>query len=402
MKRYKLLFITVLTLFSITNIQSQTDFRKGYYISLQNDTVKGLIDYRGDIRNSKYCVFKKDSISDPIKYKPGEIKSYRFIDSKFYISKTIKTKKEEKQIFVEYLVNGIADLFFYKDIERGHYLLENNNGRLLELKNEKETVYIEGKGQCIRETNEYIGLLKYSFMDCMEMQSEIDKAELNHKSLINLTKKYHDYVCDGEKCIIYEKKQTKVRLQVAPIIGINNSNLSFRKIDYFSSFDFQKSIYPSIGILLNTAMPGLNVKLSFQTEIMMTKNYFYGFKTSSVNNTTYYDIHIHTSSIQSSFGLKYTYPKGRIQPNLAFGVMFDNYIQYDTKLTEETDDNSVVYSYEYIGIATEKFRKGLFIQIGSNYHLNKKYILFTSLKYSYLSGVRTNLKSINLNFGVFF
>ena len=398
----RVLFISVFIMLYIVEVYGQTDFRQGYFINLENDTVFGLIDYRGDIRNSRLCVYKKDSISDPIRYKPGEIESYRFIESKFYISKTIKIKKEEKQIFVEYLVNGIADLFYYRDIDSYHYLLETSNGQLLELTNEEKTIYVEGKGEARRKTNKYIGLLKATFSDCMEMQSEIEKAELNHKSLINITKKYHDYVCEGEKCIIYEKKKVKVKFKVAPIIGINICNLSFNPDYFFSSFDFEKSIYPTIGILLNAGMPGLNEKLSFQTEIIMTKNYFYGFKTSTVNNTAYYDMHIHTSSIQSSFGLKYTYPKGRMQPNLAFGVIFNNYIQYDTKLTEEIDNNFTVNTYEYIDIVHEKFLKGLFVQIGSNYHINKKYTLFTGLKYSYSLGIGTNLKSINLNCGIFF
>lgn len=207
MKMIKLFLVIFLIITSLKWL-SQTDFRPGSYISLKNDTVHGLIDYRGDIRNAKFCVFKKDENSKPVKYAPGKIKAYRYTDSKYYISKIVKTKDDEKQVFVEYLVNGIADLFYYRDMQvnGNHYFIETEHGELFELKNEKDTIFIEGKGKFLRETNRHIGLLKVAFADCMEIQPQIDKIELNHKSLINIAKNYHDYVCEEDKCIIYEKK----------------------------------------------------------------------------------------------------------------------------------------------------------------------------------------------------
>ena len=41
---------------SVTPIIAQSDFRPGYYITNDLDTVFGLIDYRGEIRDSRICV----------------------------------------------------------------------------------------------------------------------------------------------------------------------------------------------------------------------------------------------------------------------------------------------------------------------------------------------------------
>lgn len=78
---------------------SQTDFRPGYIINLNNDTTYGLIDSRGDIRNAQLCVFRKDTKSEPINYTPADLFGYRFIDGKYYISKTVVRKKQQKEYF---------------------------------------------------------------------------------------------------------------------------------------------------------------------------------------------------------------------------------------------------------------------------------------------------------------
>lgn len=74
-------------------------FRNGYYITLENDTVYGLIDYRGEVRNSQTCVFKMSEVAEPEKFDPSEIQAYRFTDGKFYISKQINTVVIKKKLF---------------------------------------------------------------------------------------------------------------------------------------------------------------------------------------------------------------------------------------------------------------------------------------------------------------
>jgi hypothetical protein len=97
-------------------------------------------------------------------------------------------------------------LFYYRDSDGDHYLIETAGGRISELTNEERTVHIEGKGDMSVNSNKYIGPLKATLADCPQVRSEIDKSELTHKSLIKIVKDYHGYVCNGEKCIVYEKK----------------------------------------------------------------------------------------------------------------------------------------------------------------------------------------------------
>ena len=42
-------------------VLSQTDFRKGYIVGSTKDTTFGFIDYKGNMANAKYCLFKSDA-----------------------------------------------------------------------------------------------------------------------------------------------------------------------------------------------------------------------------------------------------------------------------------------------------------------------------------------------------
>ncbi|MDX2248115.1 MAG: hypothetical protein SF052_15120 [Bacteroidia bacterium] len=66
-----LMVIIVLT--AITgSVCAQKDLRPGYIITLENDTVKGEIDYRGDILMGDVCRFIYAGQKEIIEFKPGE------------------------------------------------------------------------------------------------------------------------------------------------------------------------------------------------------------------------------------------------------------------------------------------------------------------------------------------
>ena len=92
------LFLILLFVY-IGCIQAQRDYRKGYIITNQQDTIYGWIDYRGDLRNAKTCSFKKTETDRATDYSPSDIAAYRFIDNKYYVSKNIGSAENPKQVF---------------------------------------------------------------------------------------------------------------------------------------------------------------------------------------------------------------------------------------------------------------------------------------------------------------
>lgn len=203
MKEFLIYFALILVLNNICF--SQHDFRKGYIITNNKDTIYGLIDYSNPSKNSEYCSFRKDSLSDVIEYSPENLRAYNFLNNNYYISKIVQIGETKRIFFLEYLLHGVINLYYLKNNDKDYYFIEKNDS-IYELSNEKRTVYIDG--QPFEKTeHRYIGVLKSIMKDADSISNEIEKTEFKHTSLIKLTKDYHDKVCNGEKCIVYYKKQ---------------------------------------------------------------------------------------------------------------------------------------------------------------------------------------------------
>lgn len=75
-------------------LYAQNNYRPGFIITVQKDTIYGEIDYRTDKMNAKRCVFQSQgNDTEPVTYHPFEILGYRFTDDgKYYVSKNIELK----------------------------------------------------------------------------------------------------------------------------------------------------------------------------------------------------------------------------------------------------------------------------------------------------------------------
>ncbi len=206
--RFKVIVI-IICLLSFSKGYAQYDYRKAAIITHNNDTIFGLIDYGNNRSNSSFCLFKANTTSKSVKYRPDDITGYFFEGSKCYTSKIVEINGIPTTIFIEYLLNGIVDLYFYKDTHNfGFYFIEKE-GKLYELVNEEKEFFYK-KRYYSKQTKEYIGVLKYLTKDSPEISKKIEKSSLNHKSLIEITKNYHQNVCDSYECIIYSRKEDKV------------------------------------------------------------------------------------------------------------------------------------------------------------------------------------------------
>jgi hypothetical protein len=326
---------------------AQTDFRPGYIITNNNDTIKGLIDYRGDSRNSQICVYKENESTASKEYLPGQIKAYRFLESKYYVSKNILADGLKKDLFLEFLVNGIADLYYYRgpndDI---HYFIEKRDGQLFELKN-TEVQIKKNDVEYLQEKKEYIGLLKYALADCPQLFGTIENSTLGTKSLVNITKKYHNYVCDGEKCIIYEKKYPSIKLRIAPFLAMNSTSFDFiNSKDYLKDMKYQMKSYSIYGIRINTTIPRVNEKLTFQVSAEVGSNDFDGkgnYQTKNISN----EIHLENKFLTGKGGFKYTYPTGKLRPTIMIGGNMVMILDKEGKRLQDKNENGTIYISEY-------------------------------------------------------
>lgn len=284
----------ILVVFLLTTglLNAQTDFRPGYVISLNGDTISGEIDYRGDQLMATICRFKSNDGKE-VEYTPEDIIGYRFTDSKYFVSKELEGKK----VFLEFLIKGQMNIYYYRDEKGDHYFVEKADIELTELPYE-EGIKLDEDGIGTKyKTTKHLLLLTYLMQDAPMLRPKIENlGKPEHNQLIKLAEDYHNIVCKDNKCVIYVKKQTPVRVElvvVGGIINFFNLNNNYQDKNYFQG-----------GILAHLWLPRTSEKIYFKTGILM------------FNLESSFGSELHT---KVPIQIEYKYPKGLIRPVLAFG-----------------------------------------------------------------------------------
>ncbi len=301
MKINRLLLLGLI--FSTGILHAQTDFRPGYIINNSGDTLYGQIDYRGDLLMSSICKFK-DPENTINEYSPNDITAFRFIDSKYFVSREINHRK----VFLEYLIKGKVNIYYMRDDIGNHYYLDKEDIILTEIPYEEGIKYVDDK-QVLYESKKHIGILSYYMQDAPEFQSRIQSLrEPKHQNLIKLAEDYHNAVCEGEKCIIYEKKQPFLKVNLEVVDGVMN----FENID-----DIKDKYYLQSGVIAHFWMPRTNEKVYFKT----------GFLYSQLEDTdgekyNYIKVPTHIGYLApNTFRIRPSVSIGLLSPSYSGGVM---------------------------------------------------------------------------------
>ena len=397
MKHPALLWSACLALIAIS-LNAQTNFQSAYYITNQSDTIHGEIDNRGDIRNCRTCTFRSDGDAQSFSFEPGEIMAYRFNENgTYYISKEVKINNEDQEVFLEYLVNGISKLYYYRGEGQDRYYIESQYGLMTELTNDMIEFSANGV-EYARKSNLYVGQIKAAFGDCPEMQSNLDKAQFSHNSLIRLTSEYHDYVCDGEKCIIYEKPLPVILITGGPYVGFIRSSLDFpgykgsdmdfnsdASYKWYHYYTFQKQTDLLLGLRFRFSLPRINEKLALIFLAEYTQSEYTAYTEDQTNPGLLIQMtaNAHVSTLNTMTGIQYTYPKGRIRPSLAIGPVFsmDLNSYFEIEHIMITDTREILQNFQ-----TEPFSglvMGAFVQVGADWSIYGPHHLGGNLRYHF-------------------
>jgi len=361
----KTLLIFIFALFASSLFAQLKNFKSGYIITNQGDTVLGQIDLRTDQINQEQCTFRKNSETTHVVYKPNEIKGYYFIDDgKYYISKEIEIKGEKLNVFVEYLVKGMLNLYYfmYKDdtyyfsdnqnryIDYDgyvkYYFFEDENGKMMPIsrkpdrveKRQDESSLIEGASyrDYVIKDNVYRGAIKAYFPNIKEVFNEADNMEFTQKSMIKIAKKYHNAVCStGEECIVFQRKKPDYYGDVFKIAIYTGAQFTtYRGISYYETVVFFDPTYrtetykrylpinsysPLIGVEMTFKNPRWTNQLGWQIDILLSMLY-QNKKDLVVNGWWIHDYKTLAPTFQT--GLQYIYPKYKFRPTIGAGFAY--------------------------------------------------------------------------------
>ncbi|PKP32358.1 MAG: hypothetical protein CVT99_04860 [Bacteroidetes bacterium HGW-Bacteroidetes-16] len=259
----KIILSLLFLILSIQLIAGDRD-REGYVITLKHDTLHGFLLYRTNMYASKSCKFKEKTDGAYSEFFPGEIEGYRFLNGKYFVSKElVQDSTTTKPVFMEYLVNGIADLYYYVDNNGEHYYIEKEGFDLIQL-SEKKAAY-DGSERFV--PSKYKGKLVCIMDDCPEIKSKINRSTLSHQSLIKLTKDYHQLVCLTDSCIIYEKTDLKVKLSWHVLTGVGWNNYIFGSE---LQTNYANSYHLGIGLVLKNLILS-NERIQLYVDFLLAK-----------------------------------------------------------------------------------------------------------------------------------
>lgn len=346
-------FLTVIILFEfLSTVNAQSHLIEGYVITKQNDTTYGFIDVLKS--NWKICVFKEDKNKKEIKFMPGDIKAYRFAaDGKFFISKKIPFQEIDKDVFLEFLVKGKLNLYFYRD-DMDHYFIEKDTTKLIEL-SERPVLLKDSIGNLYYKRPKFKGVLNYVLSDCPDMLPHINNIELQPEPLVNLVKEYQKKVCNSEQCVVFERKMNNIKIHSYIELGLNYSQV-FGTYNY-SKTNFTPCFQLGYKIKIDHAIFSAE-QISFQAGLILGfNNDFTRFRDGSNINwipKSTYDFNSKSIKLNLPLSVIYSFGSSKINPYLGVGVMSQ------LVLSRENASNTSVYPFPFpqfglLGLAGLKF-----------------------------------------------
>lgn len=275
---------TLLAAFVITSIflfqnisLAQDNYRKGYIITNENDTIYGLLQTRSSRLAGKQCIYKQNEDAVAIRYLPDQIAGYRFDEGKYFISKTITQFRQEQKVFLEFLIKGKANIYSLDDNEGSRFFIETEKDGFIELSEPEKTITTDSGTFYI--SKKYRGKLMAIMADYPQLVPVVNETDLQPKPLIHLSKEYQNLVCPTEECTVFEKrfKPIKVGISVHGGAVIKNLNMGGRIVSdngvgycVGASIRFRNILYS-------------NERISLETGINLIKNNTFTFKSAESN-----------------------------------------------------------------------------------------------------------------------
>ncbi|HEY3405311.1 MAG TPA: outer membrane beta-barrel protein [Ohtaekwangia sp.] len=299
----RLLCLVVLFLIKSATGFGQARFSPGYIITTTSDTVRGLVN------GGEQCTFKKSKDADKEVYSADKIKAYHIDPNKHFASLTIKGKT----IFVEYLVDGIVDLYHLDTRDDDIYYLKKDSV-IYELTNTSETVERDGNTY-ERKTNRYKGYLHAIFSDDPKIKDKIDQSSFNHKDMTRLAKQYHNDVCTAYDYVEYGKHD-KTRIYLGGKISYVSSTIQAEEAG-------EKGHDTGIGTGLQIeVIPGFSKRVSLVTGFEYSSVAF-DYEYSNLINLgleRIYQVKLESDFIRIPVMVQYNFPGKKVQPLLSVGL----------------------------------------------------------------------------------
>jgi hypothetical protein len=330
---FVLLFLGCLPVFS------QGDFRSGYVILADGDSITGKVAYPRMGKNSSSCQFKAQSSRQVITYLPSQIKAYGYFhDRRFETRRLPADSALNSPVFVEVLVKGYMSLLF----RNGILYVELHDGKIVSLPPPTQKIVETDHGTYMSKNFIYVGLLNILLADCTLRadDSGYDRTEISY-----LVQNYNR--CHQQPGIYFTETKKKTLFTFQAFGGIQQSR-------FISSAgkSLSTSVRPMAGISVDLSAPKIFDKLFFSAECVYSRQIFqYYEKFVSSIATEHYDVTVRQTMLKFPISLRYNLRDDSHTFYFKAGVVYGLMLTWKVEEIQEVETSSQVKTYLW----TEKF-----------------------------------------------
>jgi hypothetical protein len=272
--------LLLITIFFNLNLFSQDNYRSGYVITLEGDTIRGLILYTENLSRYSTCSFKTPS-RESFEYTPEQVMGYGILNDRTYLTRRIPLDSIPKTSFVEVLAQGQLSLLKHGN---SSYYLEDNT-QIFSLKNTSQEIHVDGK-RFIKNNFEYKGVLSWKMSECALARNMINKINFTEKSLTRIVEIYN-------ACFLRDTLPTKNLkpwsiFSIGPIGAVSFSTIYNLEDIYLNNLvdhkTFSKDVSLSPGITMKFSSPRISERFYTQLDIYYYVSSYQSIKIAS--NTT--------------------------------------------------------------------------------------------------------------------
>ncbi|MEX2232151.1 MAG: hypothetical protein WD824_08325 [Cyclobacteriaceae bacterium] len=307
----RILYGSVILLILFHNAIAQKDLRPGYIITLEMDTVKGLVNYApGSI---KECEFQVQESSAVQIYDPETINGFGYFEEDQYFHSFSLPSPDSKpvKIFAEILLRGKASLFLYEDF---FYLQKDTVRERIEKVQMREANQANGRYVYAHKT--YIGTLNRYFSDCLPAKLLKGDVSYTEKDFVEVFRKYSE--CSNVDYHAYKTPRQKRMIIYQVLAGFNNSSIKFpnRETDIFNS---DNNFFIGGGLIIPLLLIGNRIFLT--AELAYHRNKYRGKKEGyTVASAIQKDYIMDVRVIKLPVGIKLNLGEGLVTPYLKGGL----------------------------------------------------------------------------------
>jgi len=303
------IIILLFCLISPTWVAAQTNYLPGYFVTANSDTVEGLIENRGNVKMSRFIVYKANAGSDPVRVYPENTRSVIIGDKNVLEVYTITEGSRQVHAFFEKIIDGRLSLYRY---DGKRYFIKKGDEPIREITLSREVPdqlpHINkddlGFGPTSRLQTMYkgLGVLRVATRDCPSFSEQflIDQYATSTVDYTAIVTKYNQ--CFPEKQVVIESIRIPAHINFGIQGSLNSTQQNFANAEGMTDASFALRFSGAGGLFFSLFHPrfGDNVRLVLEPAYGKYNGYSF-FKSGQTVN----DLYIRYSYVRVPLLLRY-------------------------------------------------------------------------------------------------